>query len=76
VALDAAAKVIATNATGLVALATPSTFLRGSRVSLAGTLDSPENAVEITLLMTVIPESNGDWSLQLKLSAAPGLGGK
>ena len=73
VAPDAAAKVISISPAGWLAPGAPLTILRGPRVSLAGTLDSPGNAMEITLLVTVNPEKNaGKWHLQLTLSASPG----
>lgn len=78
VASDAAANVVSTNPGGSTRLdlSAPTSIFRGSRVSLAGTLDSPENAVEVTLLVTVRPEAKTDgWRLHLTLSAAPGPGG-
>lgn len=72
VAPDAATRVIVTNPLGYVRPATMTSFLRGSRVSLAGTLDSPGNALEVTLLVTVMPETKPDnWRVQLTLSASP-----
>src|SRR5205807_3128770 len=47
--------------------------LSGPRVSLAGTLSSIDNAVEVTLLITAKPEANaGEWTLHLILTASPG----
>lgn len=37
----------------------------GPRVSLAGTLNSPNNAVQITLLIHIKPESVGSWMAHL-----------
>ncbi len=76
VASDAAASVVTTNpdVSTRLDLSAPSSIFQGSRVSLAGTLDSPENAVEVTLLVTVSPEAkSAHWRLQLMLSATPGL---
>ena len=48
-------------------------ILSGPRVSLAGTLSSIDNAVEVTLLITAKPEANaGEWTLHLILTASPG----
>lgn len=72
VAKDAATGVFATNPLEYVRLETPTPFVRGSRVSLAGTLDSTGNALELTLLVAVFPETkSNDWRLQLTLSATP-----
>ena len=50
-----------------VDLASPFSILRGSRISLAGTLDSPDNAVEIIVLVTVRPTAD-NWQLNLTFS--------
>jgi len=48
-------------------------ILSGPRVSLAGTLTSIDNALEVTLLITAKPEANADeWTLHLILTASPG----
>jgi hypothetical protein len=49
-----------------------SSFLNGPRVSLGGTLNSADNALEITLLITVKPNvAVRKWLLQLTLTGAP-----
>jgi hypothetical protein len=48
-------------------------ILSGPRVSLAGTLSSIDNALEVTLLIAAKPEANADeWTLHLILTASPG----
>src|SRR5207253_9592029 len=48
-------------------------ILSGSRVSLAGTLSSMDNALEVTLLIAAKPEAGaGEWTLDLILTASPG----
>jgi len=48
-------------------------ILSGPRVSLAGTLTSIDNALEVTLLIAARPEANADeWTLHLILTASPG----
>lgn len=50
-----------------------SELLSGPRVSTGGTLQSPQNAVEVILSMAVEPQANGQsWTVELLLSAAPG----
>lgn len=47
-------------------------LLSGPRVSLGGTLESPQNALEVTLSVAVEPrEGNQAWSIELLLSAVP-----
>jgi hypothetical protein len=47
-------------------------LLSGPRVSLGGTLESPQNAVEVTLSLTVEPRANSQsWTLDLLFSASP-----
>jgi len=49
-----------------------SELLSGPRVSLGGTLESPQNALEVVLSMTVEPQADGrSWTVELLLSAAP-----
>ena len=43
----------------------PLLVLSGPRVSLGGTLNSPNNALEVTLLIRLQPQSAGDWSAHL-----------
>jgi hypothetical protein len=43
----------------------PSVFLSGPRVSLGGTLTSPNNALQITLVIRVKSESVGGWLAHL-----------
>ena len=46
-------------------LSGPSVLLSGPRVSLGGTLNSPNNALQITLLVRVKSESVGGWLAHL-----------
>ncbi len=49
-----------------------SELLSGPRVSLGGTLQSPQNALEVVLSLTVEPQADGQsWTVELLLSAAP-----
>jgi hypothetical protein len=49
-----------------------SELLSGPRVSTGGTLQSPQNALEVVLSMTVEPQADGQgWTVELLLSAAP-----
>ena len=43
----------------------PLFVLRGPRVSLGGTLDSPNNALQITLLIRVKPQTGSGWLVHL-----------
>ena len=47
----------------------PLLVLTGPRVSLGGTLQSPNNALQMTLLILVKPQPRRAWSAQLKLVA-------
>jgi len=49
----------------------PMHLLSGPRVSLGGTRDSPNNALQITFLISIKPESGRSWSLDLTFSAMP-----
>jgi hypothetical protein len=52
-------------------LSSPLTILSGPRVSLAGTLSSADNALEVMLLIVVKPNVGADgWSMHLTLSAS------
>lgn len=52
-------------------LVSPFSILRGTRISLAGTLDSPDNAIEVSLLITLRPEANAEvWQTQLTFTAS------
>lgn len=54
-------------------LSSPLAILSGPRVSLAGTLNSADNALEVTLLITVKPDAGADsWLLRLTLSGSAG----
>jgi hypothetical protein len=54
-------------------LSSPLAILSGSRVSLSGNLNSADNALEVTLLITVKPEADADnWLLRLTLSGSAG----
>jgi hypothetical protein len=49
------------------------TILSGPRVSLAGTLNSVDNALEVILLIVVKPEAGADgWFLRLSLFGSAG----
>ncbi|HEU4713173.1 MAG TPA: hypothetical protein VFS76_16495 [Pyrinomonadaceae bacterium] len=48
-----------------------SLVLTGPRVSLGGTLQSPNNALQITLLIRLQPKSDAAWSLQLTFVGEP-----
>ncbi|HWW74252.1 MAG TPA: hypothetical protein VNZ44_02595 [Pyrinomonadaceae bacterium] len=53
-------------------LSSPSELLSGPRVSLGGTLQSPQNALQVTLSLTIEPRGAGQaWTFELLLSAAP-----
>ncbi|MFL6331976.1 MAG: hypothetical protein ACJ754_01375 [Pyrinomonadaceae bacterium] len=53
-------------------LSAPTELLSGPRASLGGTLQSPHNAVEVVLSMTVEPRADGQgWTVGLLLSAEP-----
>ena len=45
--------------------------LRGPRVSLGGTLNSPNNALQVTLLIRVKPQSVNGWVGYLTLAGSP-----
>ena len=52
-------------------LSSPLAILSGSRVSLAGTLNSPDNALEVILLIVVKPDAGANgWSVRLILSGS------
>lgn len=51
-------------------LSPPSLVVTGPRVSLGGTLQSPNNALQITLLIRLQPKSDAAWSLQLTFVGA------
>lgn len=50
---------------GVPNFSSPFVVLSGPRVSLGGTLNSPTNALQITLLIRIKPESVGSWLAQL-----------
>jgi len=53
-------------------LSTLSELLGGPRATLGGTLQSPQNAVEVTLSVVVAPRTDAQsWTVELLLSAAP-----
>jgi len=53
-------------------LSSPSELLSGPRATLGGTLQSPRNAVEVTLSVAVAPRADAQsWSVELLFSAAP-----
>lgn len=50
----------------------PIAILSGPPISKAGTFDSPDNAIEVTLSIEVLPPAAAQsWSTQLTLSAVP-----
>ena len=49
-------------------LSRPLLVLSGPRVSLGGTLDSPNNALQITLLIRMKPQPTGSWLVHLTFS--------
>lgn len=54
-------------------LSSPLTILSGPRVSLRGTLNSVDNALEVILLIVVKPDAGADgWFLRLTLSGSAG----
>jgi hypothetical protein len=54
-------------------LSSPLAILSGPRVSLSGTLNSTDNALEVSLLITVKPDAGADnWLLRLTLSGSAG----
>jgi hypothetical protein len=54
-------------------LSAPSELLSGPRVSTGGTLQSPHNALEVTMSVAVEPQGDGPvWTVELLLTAAPG----
>lgn len=56
-----------------LSLSSPLTILSGSRVSLAGTLNSPDNALEVILFIVVKPEAGANgWLLRLTLLGSAG----
>ena len=56
-----------------LSLSSPLTILSGPPVSLAGTLNSADNALEVILLIVVKPDAGADgWSLRLTLSGSVG----
>jgi hypothetical protein len=52
-------------------LSSPLSIFSGPRVSLAGTLNSTDNALEVTLLINVKPDASaGNWLLRVTLSGS------
>ncbi|HEX6719518.1 MAG TPA: hypothetical protein VF088_20615 [Pyrinomonadaceae bacterium] len=47
----------------------PLLVLSGPRVSLGGTLNSPNNALQVTLLVHIKPQSGQRWAVQLTFTA-------
>lgn len=45
--------------------------LRGPRISLGGTLNSPNNALQVTLLIRVKPQTLSGWTGHLTLAGSP-----
>jgi hypothetical protein len=53
-------------------LSRPFSVASGPRVSLGGTLDSPHNALQITILLRVKPQPARSWSVDLTFIASAG----
>lgn len=78
--LQVAPELDSRNKNGMVQIASvhlnhssPLPILSGPRVSLAGTLNSADNALEVILLIVVKPDVGADgWSLRLTLSGSAG----
>lgn len=51
--------------------ALPLLVATGPRVSLGGTLNSPNNALQVTVLIRLKPQPAHEWSMQLKFVATP-----
>lgn len=49
----------------------PLLVLTGPRISLGGTLNSPNNALRVTILMRVKPQSISGWQVHLTLGGTP-----
>jgi hypothetical protein len=45
--------------------------LRGPRISLGGTLNSPNNALQVTLLIRLKPQTLSGWTGHLTLAGSP-----
>jgi hypothetical protein len=57
---------------GTLRLPSPVTLLTGPRISLAGTHDSPHNAVEVMILAEIAPTAEGEpQSIEMILTASP-----
>jgi hypothetical protein len=52
--------------------AQPLLVVSGPRVSLGGTLDSPNNALQITVLIDLKPQTAHEWSVRLTFVGTPG----
>jgi hypothetical protein len=53
-------------------VSSPLEILSGPRISLSGTLNSADNALEVILLFTVKPDVGAEnWFLRLTLSGSP-----
>ena len=50
----------------------PLLVLSGPRVSVAGTLESPNNALQVTLLIRMTPQQVNGWSVHLTFAATAG----
>jgi len=57
-------------ATSLLETSHPFVIVTGPRVSLGGTLDSANNALQITVLIRVKPQSSGRWLAYLTFAGA------
>lgn len=62
---DLRGRVSSDNGFSILEMSNPFVVLSGPRVSLGGTLESPDNALEITLLIRMKPESDKDWLVHL-----------
>jgi hypothetical protein len=53
------------NESSILDVSQPFLLLSGPRVSLGGTLESPNNALQISLLIRIKPQPTRDWRVQL-----------
>jgi hypothetical protein len=58
-------KDVSENGSSILDVSQPFLLLSGPRVSLGGTLKSPKNALQISLLIRIKPEPTRDWQVQL-----------
>ena len=61
----------ASSAPNLLEDTRPLLVVSGPRVSLGGTLDSPNNALQVTVLIRLKPQPAHEWSIHLSFVATP-----